>query len=313
MAGPVTCPDDPGDPMDGKTVLVTGANSGIGLETARVLAAKGARVLLHGRSREKVEAAQVDIAETTGNQALGIVLADLADQDQVRHAAKQVHGLTDRLDALINNAGAVLRERRFTPEGNEAQFAVNHLAPFLLTHELLDLLETTGREHGKARIVNVASEAHWNVKREPDELQSLEGRYKSFPVYSQTKLYNILFTRELDRRLDADTVTVNCLHPGVIGSRFGSDGPWYVRAFMAVARPMLTSPKDGAKTSVYLAASSEATLASGRYFKDCRATTPSKLARDDDLARRLWEESEALTGATDWPETARGQGAETAA
>lgn len=302
MGPTVTCPDDPGDPMDGKTVLVTGANSGIGKETARALARKGARVLLHGRTQEKVEAARVEIADDTGNQDLEAVLADLADQDQVRHAAKQVHGLTDRLDVLINNAGAVLKERRFSPEGNEAQFAVNHLAPFLLTHELLDLLQATGHEHGDARIVNVASEAHWNVKQEPDELQSLEGRYKSFPVYSQTKLYNILFTRELDRRVDSSELTVNCLHPGVIGSRFGSDGPWYVRAFMTLARPLLTSPSDGAKTSIYLAASDKAALASGRYFKACQATTPSKMARDDDLARRLWQESQALTGATDWPE-----------
>lgn len=287
--------------MDGKTVLVTGANSGIGKETARALARKGARVLLHGRSQEKVQAAQTDIALDTGNDRLGMVLADLADQEQVRHAAKQVRGLTDRLDVLVNNAGAVIKERRFSPQGNEAQFEVNHLAPFLLTHELLDLLQATGQGHGQARIVNVASEAHWNVKRKPEELQSLEGRYKSFPVYSQTKLYNILFTRELDRRLDAGDVTVNCLHPGVVGSRFGSQGPWYVRAFMALARPLLTSPEKGALTSVYLAASPEAGLVSGRYFKGCEPRTPSKLARDDDLARRLWETSEELTGATGWP------------
>lgn len=288
--------------IDGKTVLVTGANSGIGKETARGLADRGARVLVHGRSEEKLSAARQEIVADTGNEQVEAVLADFADLDAVRQLAATVRDRVDALDVLVNNAGAVLDDRDITTDGNEKQFQVNHLAPFLLTHDLLDRLEAAGTDAAPARIVNVASEAHWNAKDVPDGFQRLEARYSPFGVYSETKLYNIQFTKALDRRLAGMPVTANCLHPGVIASNFGRQGPWYVRWFMRLAQPFLTSPQDGARTSLYLATSDEVTDRSGEYRKDEAPAACSKLARDEDVQEALWETSERLTGAEAWPE-----------
>lgn len=298
----MSCPKDPiGRRLDGRVYLVTGANSGIGKATAQALAGKGARVLLHGRREASLKAARDEIAQATGNQDLEIRVADLADQQAIREMASGIRDAHGRLDALVNNAGAVLADHRTTDGGLEMQFAVNHLGPFLLTHELLDLLQATAEEHGEARVVSVASEAHWNAKRVPDGFQVDEEDYGAFSVYSQTKLYNILFTRVLARRLEGSGVSARCLHPGVIGSRFGSDGPWYVHAFMAVARPFLKGPEKGSRTSRYLAAAEEVEPSSTTYHKACRPAQVSKLARDDGLARELWQVSEKLTGATTWP------------
>jgi NAD(P)-dependent dehydrogenase (short-subunit alcohol dehydrogenase family) len=249
------------------------------------------------RNEAKAEAARDEIAKDTGNDDLEIVLCDLADLDQVQQAAHEVDQRADQLDVLVNNAGLVLDDRELTPQGNEKQFAVNHLAPFRLTHDLLDLLH----ESAPARIVNVASDAHWNVSDIPENLQSVEGSYKSFKLYSQTKLYNILFTRALARRLDPDEVTANCLHPGVVNSGFGRQGPWYVRWFMKLASPFITSPADAAQTPLHLATSSEIADTTGEYFKDREPAGTSDLADDATLERRLWDESENLTGAEDWP------------
>ncbi|MDX1610813.1 MAG: SDR family oxidoreductase [Candidatus Thermoplasmatota archaeon] len=284
-----------------KTVLVTGANSGIGKETARELARDDAHVLLHARREDAGQAAVDEIRQGTGNDQVELVLADLADQDQVRRLAKELNGRLNHLDVLINNAGAVLDQRYLTPQGNEQQFEVNHLAPFLLTHELLGLLRQAAETHGEARVINVASEAHWNVRKPPEALQSLTGRYSSFGVYSQTKLYNILFTQELAEQLAGTGIQAHCLHPGVIGSNFGSGGPWYVRAFMKLAGRFLTSPEEGAETTLYLATAPEIPAVPGTYFKDAQPAETSKMAQDPELQRRLWEESEALTGVAGWP------------
>lgn len=288
--------------IDGKRALVTGANSGIGKETARGLAETGARVFMHGRRQAALDDARDEIADATGNDTVQTVLADFTDLEAVREAAAEVRQRIAGLDVLVNNAGAVLDDRHVTEDGNEAQFQINHLAPFLLTHELIDPLLEAGRDEAPARIVNVASEAHWNAKDLPEGFQSLEGRYGGFKVYSQTKLYNIHFTKALDRRLVGRPVTVNCLHPGVIGSNFGSEGPWYVRAFMTVARPFLTSPSKGARTSLYLATSDEVTDASGAYFKEQARAASSQLAKDEAVQEELWQESQDLTGARGWPD-----------
>lgn len=287
--------------IDGKNVLVTGANSGIGKETARGLADAGARVFMHGRSEEKLEAARREVVAATGSEQVEAVLADFADLDAVRRMAQEVDERVEALDVLVNNAGAVLDDRHITTDGNEKQFQVNHLAPFLLTHDLLERVEAAGTDEAPARIVNVASEAHWNVSDVPDGFQRLEDRYSPFGVYSETKLYNIHFTKALDRRLTDRPVTVNCLHPGVIGSGFGRQGPWYVRWFMTLANPFLTSPRQGASTSLYLATSDEVTDRSGAYFKDKAPAKCSTLARDVEVQEALWETSEELTGADRWP------------
>lgn len=284
------------------TCLVTGANSGIGFETTRGLAERGHRVLMVCRNEEKADRAREQLAADTGNEALEVVLCDLSVQEQIHEAARRIRDRVDELDVLVNNAGLVLHDREITEDGHEYQFAVNHLAPFLLTHELLEPLQAAGEEQSPARVVTVASEAHRNVVKVPQGFQNLEGYYQGFGVYSQTKLYNILFTRALAHRLDPHRVTANCLHPGVIGSNFGRDGPWYVRWFMKLARPFLTDPEEGARTPVYLATSPEVANVTGGYFADEEPRKPGRRARDDELAERLWRTSEELTGATAWPE-----------
>lgn len=284
------------------TCLVTGANSGIGYETTRGLAERGHRLLMLCRNEEKARRAREQIVEATGNEQLEIVLCDLSVQEQIQEAAREVRGSVEGLDVLVNNAGLVLHDRQLTDDGHEYQFAVNHLAPFLLTHELLDSLRAAGEDGSPARVVTVASEAHRNVVSIPEDFQKTEGYYQAFNVYSQTKLYNILFTRSLARRLDPDQVTANCLHPGVIGSNFGREGPWYVRWFMKVASPLLTSPDEGARTPLYLATSPDVANVTGAYFVDEDRRKPGRRARDDELAERLWRTSEELTGATEWPE-----------
>lgn len=287
--------------MDPKTCLVTGANSGIGKETARGLADAGHEVLMFCRSEERGQAALDEIQADTGSEDLELVLCDLANQAEIEQAAYEVTHRAGDLDVLVNNAGAVLDDRELTEDGYEKQFAVNHLGPFLLTHELLDTLQAAGQEDPASRVVNVASEAHRNAGDLPEGFQNLEGSYSGFKVYSQTKLYNIHFTKSLARRLDPETVTVNCLHPGVVGSNFGASGPWYVRWFMKIARPFLTDPADAASTSLYLATSPEVEAETGGYYIDQVPATPSSQARDDELQEELWQVSEKLTGASDWP------------
>lgn len=255
------------------------------------------------RSEGRGQAALDEIRTETGKDTLELVLCDLSSFEEIRETAARLREDHETLDVLVNNAGLVLDDRSESEDGFEQQFAVNHLAPFLLTHELLPLLQSAGAAgDDEARVVNVSSEAHRNVSGVPEGFEHPGGSYNGFAVYSKTKLYNILFTRELARRLDPQTVTANCLHPGVIGSNFGSGGPWYVRWFMKLAQPFLTSPEEGAQTSLYLATSSDVGGYTGGYFADQAPMKPTRLARDDDLARELWATSEELTGADDWPE-----------
>lgn len=277
---------------------MTGANSGIGEHTARALAAQGAHVVMVCRDPDDGERARDEIRSATGNERVELELCDLASQEQIRRTAKRLRDRYDALHTLVNNAGAVLDERTLTEDGIETQFAVNHLAPFLLTHDLQPLLH----QADDARVVTVASEAHRRAGSLPDGFQSLEGRYPAFKVYSQTKLYNILFTFRLARVLDPIGVTANCLHPGVVDSGFGEEGPWWVRWAMRLAKPFLRDPSEGAATSVYLASSPEVRGSTGEYFVDREPSQPAGRARDEALQDELWRESEALTGATSWPE-----------
>ncbi len=282
--------------MQGKTVVVTGANSGIGFETAAALASMGARVLLTARNADKGRAAVAAITQRIqGEGRVQLVVFDLADLASVRRGAAEILEQTPRVDVLVNNAGLVLSERAETVDGFEATFATNHLGPFLLTNLLLDRITASA----PSRVVNVASTAH-NTARKGipfDDLQSTR-HYRGMRVYGQSKLANILFTLELARRCEGSGVTANSLHPGTVRTGYGGDGD--ARGFLAfgikIASPFFLSPAKGARTSVYLASSPEVENVSGEYFVKCKPRKPRRWAQDEDAARRLWEVSEELVG-----------------
>jgi NAD(P)-dependent dehydrogenase (short-subunit alcohol dehydrogenase family) len=277
--------------MTGKVVLVTGASSGIGLAAAEALAERGARVLLAARDRERGERALARVGAAGDPARVELLLADLAAQPEVRRLAAEVQERTERLDVLVNNAGVTVGGLQRNAEGVELTFAVNHLAPFLLTALLRPLLEASA----PARVVTVASDAHRGARLDLERLE--RGEWSTgWGAYGESKLANILFTRELARRLDGSGVVANCLHPGVVRTGFGRSGPGFVRAFVALAGPLLLSPEKGAETVVYLASSAAGGQVSGRYFVRCREATPSAAARDDVAAARLWQLSERLTG-----------------
>ena len=268
--------------MHGGVVLVTGSTDGIGKATALELARRGATVLLHGRNLQKGDAALEDIRRITGSDRLYLYIADISSLVQVRKLAAQVREEHDRLHLLINNAGTFELERKITADGWETTFFVNYLAPFLLTHELLDLLKASA----PSRIINVASIAHWNGAMDWDNLQG-EKSYQGFAAYALSKLALIHFTYSLAERLQGTGVTANCLHPGVIKTKllragFG-DYPG-------------ESPEKGARTSVYLASSQEVEGISGRYFEECKAVCSSPVSYDRKLQEKLWRISKELTG-----------------
>jgi NAD(P)-dependent dehydrogenase (short-subunit alcohol dehydrogenase family) len=266
----------------GRVVLITGSTDGIGKATALELARRGATVLLHGRSQQKGEAVLEDIRRITGSDRLHHCIADFSSQEQVRRLAAQVKEEHDRLHLLINNAGTFEPERKITQDGWETTFSVNYLAPFLLTHELLDLLKASA----PSRIINVASIAHWNGAMDWDNLQG-EKSYQGFAAYALSKLSLILFTSYLAERLQGTGVTANCLHPGVIKTKllragFG-DYPG-------------DTPEKGARTSVYLASSPEVEEISGRYFEECKAVSSSPISYDRKLQKKLWRLTKELAG-----------------
>jgi len=274
----------------GRVAVVTGANSGIGKVTVSALLARGFRVLATVRNRERGEAALAEWLRETPGANVELVDCDLSSLASARAAAKAIAARVDRIDVLVNNAGAIVGERRVTPDGLEETFAGNHLGPFVLTRELLPLLEKAA----PARIVNVASDAHRAVRdMRWDDLQSERG-YVSMKVYGQSKLANILFTRELARRLTGKNITVNCLHPGVVRTRFGESGSALLRFGIALIRPFLIDEAKGADTSIWLATDPSVAGATGGYYAKRRLVVPSAAARSDEGAKRLWEISEAL-------------------
>ncbi len=282
--------------MQGKTVVVTGGNSGIGFETTAALAAMGARVLVTARNADKGRAAVAELAQRLdGEGQLQLVVFDLADLSSVRRGAAEILELAPRLDVLVNNAGVVLSERAETVDRLEATFATNYLGPFLLTNLLLARI----RESAPSRIVNVASTAHASARKGIpfDDLQS-EKHYAGMRVYGRSKLANILFTLELARRLEGSRVTANSLHPGTVRTGYGADGD--ARGLLAfgikISGPFFLSPAKGARTSIYLASSPDVAGVSGEYFVKCRPKEPRRWAQDPDAARRLWQVSEELVG-----------------
>lgn len=257
-----------------------------------MLARRGAHVVFTGRDKGRCEATAEAIRRESGRDAGEYLLGDLSRQADVRRIAEEFRSRHGRLDVLINNAGVVLMERSETEEGIERTWAINHLAYFLLTNLLLDVLKAGA----PARVVSVASDAHKVPKGIHWDDPEGKAAYKGFRAYCQSKLANILFTRELARRLEGSGVTANALHPGFVNTRI-FEGPGMMRKlFRGSARLMALTPEAGAKTSIYLASSPEVAGVTGRYFDKCRAVEPSKAARDDEAARRLWELSERMTG-----------------
>src|SRR5262249_5462672 len=278
--------------LDGRIALVTGATSGIGQETAVGLAARGAQVVLVGRDRSRAEAARKDVTERSGSPHVDVLLADFASLDAVRGLAREFCDRYPALHLLVNNAGLVMRERVLTVDGYETTLAVNHLAPFLLTHLLRERLLASG----PARIVNVASDAHRFVRRGFDFDDPMSERGFGFPtvvtglrVYGMSKLANILFTVELARRLEGTRVTANAVHPGGVATRLGTNtGGLLGRVIPLAMRPFFKTPEQGAATSLYVATSSELANTNGRYFADSHEREPNRAAGDADAARRLW-------------------------
>lgn len=277
-----------------KVCVVTGGNSGIGLWTAIGLARQGAHTVIVSRSRERGEAALEQARAALGDQParLDLVVGDLGSLAQIRALAEELLARYPAIHVLVNNAGLWMTERQLTPDGLETTFAVNHLGPFLLTHLLLPRLQ----ESAPARIVNVASEGHRQGKLDFDDLQA-ERRFGKVRAYCDSKLANVLFTRELARRLEGTGVTANSLHPGVVHTNLGSNSSGPIRwVFDWVGPLFFITPEKGARTSLHVATSPALDGVSGRYFSNSRESTPSRRARDDEAARRLWEISEQLTG-----------------
>jgi retinol dehydrogenase-14 len=278
--------------MAGKTVVVTGGTGGIGRATAEGLARLGARVAITGRDIARAQAAAAQIAAATANPAVDAFAADLSAQAGVRRLARDVLDAYPRLDVLVNNVGGFWARRHLTADGLEYTFALNHLAPFLLTNLLLDQLTASA----PARIVTVASGAQALGEIDFGDLQG-ERAYSGLRAYNQSKLANIMFTYELARRLAGTGVTATAAHPGVARTAFGTEDPTAMtRAMTLIARPFMKTPAQAAATPVYLASSPEVEGVTGRYFANRRPKKSSKSSYDTAAAARLWQVSARLVG-----------------
>ena len=274
--------------MNGKVCLVTGATSGIGRVSAEVLAGMGAQVVVGARNQMKAEDTVAEIRAKTGNEQVEYLLADLSSQAEVRRMAEEMQARYPQLDVLLNNAGVVLIRREISVDGFEKTWGTNHLNYFLLTNLLLPML----KKSPAGRVVNVASSAHWRGKINFDDIQLTHG-YNIMKAYGQSKLANMLFTRELAQRLDGSTVTANAVHPGLVGTSLGQYF-WLARMLGKLFLRRAKSPEEGAETLIYLASSPEVEGVSGKYFVDSQEASSSEQSQDEELARRLWEVSEEM-------------------
>ena len=278
--------------MKGKTIVATGATSGIGEAAVLELARLGGRIVIVARNEARAQATMRKLEAKAPGAGHRVHLADLSSMAEARKIGRAIAESEPRIDVLINNAGALFSERRVTPEGLELTFALNHMAYFVLTQALRERLIASA----PARIVSTSSTAHQGMSLDFDDLQSAKG-YGGLKVYGRSKLANILSTRELARRLAGTEVTANCFHPGVVATRFGSSSGGFAGKVIPFLRPFFLSPEKGADTLVYLASSPEVEKTTGEYFVKRKITPPSSAARDDAAAKRLWEASEALADA----------------
>jgi NAD(P)-dependent dehydrogenase (short-subunit alcohol dehydrogenase family) len=277
----------------GKRVVMTGGTNGIGLAAAQKLAELGAELTIVARSQERAALTLQRIRDAGEDVPVPeVAIADLSSQAEVRRLAAELLDRYERIDVLVNNAGAVFRTRRLTVDGIEETWALNHLAPFLLTNLLLDRL----KRHPPARIITTASDAHQRAHITFDDLAAGElSKGKAFGRYGETKLANILFTAELARRLEGSGVTANCYHPGLVATGFGRNNGRLINLAMSAIKPFARTPEKGAETLVWLADSPDVSGETGGYFVDKRRTLPSAEAQDMEVARRLWDLSRQQT------------------
>jgi retinol dehydrogenase-14 len=279
--------------LRGRTALITGASAGIGLEAAVAIARMGAEVVMVARDRARGEAALRAVRERSGSQTVSLLLCDLGSQASVRALASAFRAAHPRLHILINNAGGVSTERRQTVDGIEETFAVNHLGPFLLTNLLLDVVEKSA----PARIVNVASTGHYRGSLDFDDLGFARGGYWIMRAYSRSKLANVVFTRDLARRLANKNVTVTSLHPGAVATNIWAGAPGWAKPLLAVAKRLfMITPEEGGSRVVFLATSPDVEGKTGGYYENNVEREPARLALDDEVAARLWAVSAQLTG-----------------
>lgn len=276
--------------MHGKTVVITGATSGIGAVAALRLAELGARLVIVARDAGRAEQTLRALRTANPAAAHGAHFADLSRLGDMKRVATEIAAAEPKIDVLINNAGTLVSGNRRTEDGLEVMFATNHMSYFVITHLLLERLRAAG---GGARIVSTASAAHRRGRLDFEHLQDEKGSRG----YGTTKLCNILFTRELARRIAGTGVTANCLHPGFVATRFGDSAGGPLRAGIAIAKRLFgLAPEEGAKTVVYLASAPELAGRNGGYYIECAPAVPSAQARSDENARRLWELSSRLAG-----------------
>lgn len=278
-----------GSDMGGKVVVITGATSGIGEVAADRLAARGARIVFVARDAGRGEATLRHLHAIAGGVEHRAFYADLSSLDEMKRVAGEITASESRIDVLINNAGALFNSRKVTTDGLEMTFALNHLSYFVIANLLRPRL-TSG-----SRIVSTASDAHRGARLDFSDLQSTRS-YSGFAAYGRSKLCNILFTRELARRLAGTGITANCLHPGFVATRFGDQSGGILSLAVRAAKTFAITPERGAETIVYLASSPEVSEETGGYFVKCRPAAPTAEARNDSDARRLWEISSELSG-----------------
>jgi len=274
--------------MEGKICIITGANSGIGKATAIDLAKMNATIVMMCRSKERGEEAQKEIIELTGNKKVDLFLCDLSSQESIRKFVSEFKSKYQKLHILINNAGVMLSKRGVSVDGFEMNFAVNHLAPFLLTNLLLDALKNSA----PSRIINVSSAAHRMAKMDFDDLQSEKMKYRLMKIYGASKLALMLFSYELSRRLEGTSVTVNTLHPGLVNTNLGQDQSSFSQGF---GKLFFKKPEKGAETSIYLASSQEVEGITGKYFAKKQQKQSSEESYNEDYAKRLWKLSAEMT------------------
>lgn len=273
-----------------KTAIITGANSGIGKITTLELAKRNYRVVMVCRNQKKAQAAKQEIAEETGNKNVQIEICDVSLMSNIRNSAKQIRETHPTIDLMVNNAGILPQsERQTTSEGLEMTFAVNHLAYFLLTLELMPALKSAD----SSRIVNVASEAHRSGTFNPQNIQ-LENDYSTVKAYGNSKLFNIMFTRQLHKELEETNISTYSLHPGVVNTNFAANSDSFFAKLFNLGRFFMLSPEKGASTSVYLCTEPGIEHLSGRYFIKSKPAKPSAIAMDDAACKQLWEKSRKL-------------------